>query len=248
MLIHQCVFLLTLLSLVKLVISRTRHVVYWDRSINSSLTTELRLQVKINEWMDILCPKPARNDRKRGEELYIDVFNVTAAQYHRCTTQKIQRVLRCSDPRKEIKLTTKFQERSPSPLGFVFRPGQSYYYLSKPSKGGTRGCSTDTLRLVVEVESQHGRVEANKHTRFDPWLDQSEFGMKHNKRHHHLKNAENVSEQRESQEPVVLSQKNSAAPPDGGNSAVGIHLRRHDTRLLALITSSLLVVLFTKWV
>ena len=42
-----------------------------------------------------------------------------------------RRLLHCKDPRKETKLTTKFQTRSPSPIGFVFRPGETYYYLCK---------------------------------------------------------------------------------------------------------------------
>uniref|UniRef100_H2Y9E1 Ephrin RBD domain-containing protein n=1 Tax=Ciona savignyi TaxID=51511 RepID=H2Y9E1_CIOSA len=253
---YKNVLFLYWLSFAKLVMSRTNHVVYWDRKINTSLTTELRVHVKINEWMDILCPRKIRHSHKtRDEELYIELYNITADQYPHCAAKAIQRVLTCSNPRRETKLTTKFQVRSPSPIGFVFQPGQTYYYISKPSKGQTSGCTSDTLRLVVEVAPANGpKDDKAEHHHSDPWLDNSELEHHQNTRHHHAKSKhEHLSKDQPAghvKTPKVLLQQAPAntASPGGGNSAHRLHTRRTELHTLAAIASLLYAAMFAKWV
>lgn len=72
---------------------------------------------KINKWSNLLYVN--RN-----------IFLTTELNVWLSITGGV-RVLTCKNPMKEAKLTTKFQIRSPSPLGFKFRPGETYYYLCK---------------------------------------------------------------------------------------------------------------------
>jgi len=42
-----------------------------------------------------------------------------------------RKIFECNTPSISKKLTTKFQKRSPNPLGFVFLPGATYFYIGE---------------------------------------------------------------------------------------------------------------------
>jgi len=49
----------------------------------------MRLEVDINDWMDILCPHKANYDRasnsNKQDLLYLELYNVTKEQYQHCS-------------------------------------------------------------------------------------------------------------------------------------------------------------------
>nr|XP_039255814.1 ephrin-A1-like [Styela clava] len=136
--------------------SGTRHVVYWDKSLIPELSIKdgLDITVEINDWMDLLCPYTVTRDsiwRSNERESFLHLYNVTKEAYMNCDTRGGIRLQSCDDPYTEKKLTTKFQERSPYPFGFTFRPGATYYYISKPLYDSSIGCTQDTLKMRVNV-------------------------------------------------------------------------------------------------
>ena len=52
----------------------------------SRLKDELNLEVKVNDWMDILCPHKSSFNRSAQDShnLYLEVYNVSAAHYKHC--------------------------------------------------------------------------------------------------------------------------------------------------------------------
>ncbi|XP_076810128.1 ephrin-A1-like [Clavelina lepadiformis] len=216
--VHVILMLILTASLVQG--SGKRHIIYWDGSIMPELQREMKIDVRINDWMDILCPHKANyNSSSRDTSLlYLELFNVSAEQYKHCGVLGQRRILRCKDPRKETKLTTKFQKRSPSPIGFVFRPGKSYYYISKPSTKQDSGCDENTMRLVIKVQEENYYHQNPGHPRKDPGASKDIKSSDPHRNSHHIKDQFNKNKKEKDSEIQIVSPQASRHPsPSGGN-------------------------------
>ncbi|XP_039255958.2 uncharacterized protein LOC120332717 [Styela clava] len=182
--------MLILLALVQLS-SAARHVVYWDRVQIPSLAEEgLQITLEVDDYMDVLCPyvptshiEETRHN-KRGQ-VFLQLFNVTREEYEDCDNRNGIRLQTCDNPGIEKKLTTKFQERSPYPFGFTFRPGSTYYYISKPLHDISKGCTQDTMKMKVNVQKKGAVFAESQHEHTITY-------NKHNQKHHNGNHNKNI--------------------------------------------------------
>jgi len=111
-----------------------RHTVYWNTFMTPGLSDGSHTRfVKVNEFMDILCPHQNLAGITSGyHQPIFDIYNVTEDEYGRCQHGgKKNLIFSCNKPHRENKLTIKFQLWSPSPFGFRFRYCEDYFLLAK---------------------------------------------------------------------------------------------------------------------
>nr|CAB3241346.1 EphrinA-a ephrin precursor [Phallusia mammillata] len=140
--------------------------IQWDPVLEPRLGKGImHLEVDVDDWLDIICPYTSVHKRHRStnRHLLIELFNVTKEEFTQCTATRERTILRCFDPEHETKLTTKFQKRSPSPVGFVFKPGHTYYYFSKPRTKQSGTCDKDILKLVITIRKEKDQGQDSKH-------------------------------------------------------------------------------------
>uniref|UniRef100_H2Y9D6 Ephrin RBD domain-containing protein n=1 Tax=Ciona savignyi TaxID=51511 RepID=H2Y9D6_CIOSA len=141
---------------------RERHVIYWNTVMNPKLqwTSQHVYQVKIGEFLDILCPQQSLMGITDGHQQpqTFKLYNVTENDFERCSGGGNQNfIFACDQPERENKLTIKFQTISPSPLGFRFQYCSEYYFVAISHNDNGKGCTkTSTrLRLFVECREKH---------------------------------------------------------------------------------------------
>ncbi|XP_072309867.1 ephrin-A5b-like [Eucyclogobius newberryi] len=128
-----------------------RFVVYWNRTNPRFYRGDYHIDVCINDYMDIFCPhylSPMANERAERYILYM----VNYDGYTSCdNTGKGFKRWECNrplSPNGPLKFSEKFQLFTPFSLGFEFRPGREYYYIS-PMTDETRRRSCLRLRVFV---------------------------------------------------------------------------------------------------
>ncbi|XP_043909946.1 ephrin-A2 [Protopterus annectens] len=111
-----------------------RYAVYWNKSNPRFLRADYTVDVSINDYLDIYCPhyeNPLPQDRMENYILYM----VSYEGYIACDKQKGFKRWECNrpdSPNGPLKFSEKFQLFTPFSLGFEFRPGHEYYYISFP--------------------------------------------------------------------------------------------------------------------
>ncbi|XP_032990586.1 ephrin-A2 isoform X2 [Rhinolophus ferrumequinum] len=135
-----------------------RYAVYWNRSnprFHVGTADDgggYTVEVSINDYLDIYCPHygaplpPA--ERMEHYVLYMVNGEGHASCDHRQRGFKRWECNRPAAPGGPLKFSEKFQLFTPFSLGFEFRPGHEYYYISAtPPNAVDRPC----LRLKVYV-------------------------------------------------------------------------------------------------
>ncbi|XP_061651161.1 ephrin-A2 isoform X2 [Phyllopteryx taeniolatus] len=112
---------------------------------------EYRVAVNINDYLDIYCPYYESPPNHGRMERYI-LFMVNQEGYtscqHRLRGFKRWECNRPSGVDGPLRFSEKFQLFTPFSLGFEFRPGHEYYYISSPHPNHVgRAC----LKLKVYV-------------------------------------------------------------------------------------------------
>lgn len=112
-----------------------RYAVYWNSSNPRFLRGEYTVEVAINDYLDIYCPHYEQVLAAERMERYV-LFMVNYDGYttcdHRMKGFKRWECNRPQSPNGPLKFSEKFQLFTPFSLGFEFRPGHEYYYISSP--------------------------------------------------------------------------------------------------------------------
>ncbi|XP_014871829.1 ephrin-A2-like [Poecilia latipinna] len=117
---------------------------------------EYRVAVNINDYLDIYCPfyegPPSHGRMERYILFMVNHEGYTSCQ-HRMRGFKRWECNRPSGPDGPLRFSEKFQLFTPFSLGFEFRPGHEYYYISSPHPNHVgRAC----LKLKVYVRPPDG--------------------------------------------------------------------------------------------
>ncbi|NXX96511.1 EFNA2 protein, partial [Centropus bengalensis] len=108
------------------------------------------VEVSINDYLDIYCPHYNASVPEHRLEQYV-LYMVNAEGYRTCNTSQGFKRWECNrpdSPNGPLKFSEKFQLFTPFSLGFEFRPGHEYYYISaSPPNKVDRLC----LKLKVYV-------------------------------------------------------------------------------------------------
>lgn len=112
-----------------------RYAVYWNSSNPRFHRGEYTVEVAINDYLDIYCPHYESSGTASTLEKYV-LFMVNYDGYTTCDHRrrgfKRWECNRPLAPNGPLKFSEKFQLFTPFSLGFEFRPGHEYYYISSP--------------------------------------------------------------------------------------------------------------------
>uniref|UniRef100_A0A4W5QTW8 EPH-related receptor tyrosine kinase ligand 7 n=1 Tax=Hucho hucho TaxID=62062 RepID=A0A4W5QTW8_9TELE len=112
---------------------------------------DYHIDVCINDYLDVFCPHYEDTVPEERTERYV-LYMVNYDGYSTCDhTAKGFKRWECNRPHSPngpLKFSEKFQLFTPFSLGFEFRPGREYYYISSTiAENGRRTC----LKLKVFV-------------------------------------------------------------------------------------------------
>lgn len=101
----------------------------------SFLWDEYTVEVRINDYLDIICPHYAHGEvSSHAAERYV-LYMVEKEDYEVCKPHSFDQLRwECSRPfapHAPEKFSEKFQRFTPFTLGKEFRQGESYYYICK---------------------------------------------------------------------------------------------------------------------
>ena len=101
----------------------------------SFLWDEYTVEVRINDYLDIICPHYAHGEvSSHAAERYV-LYMVEREDYEVCKPHSFDQLRwECSRPfapHAPEKFSEKFQRFTPFTLGKEFRQGESYYYICK---------------------------------------------------------------------------------------------------------------------
>ncbi|KAK5878562.1 hypothetical protein CesoFtcFv8_023960 [Champsocephalus esox] len=120
---------------------------------------DYHIDVCINDYLDVYCPHyivPVSDDRAERYVLYMVNYDGYSSCDHTAKGFKRWECNRPLSPNGPLKFSEKFQLFTPFSLGFEFRPGREYYYISSiTDEKGRRSC----LRLKVFVRPQNNCVK-----------------------------------------------------------------------------------------
>ncbi|XP_018421355.1 PREDICTED: ephrin-A5 isoform X1 [Nanorana parkeri] len=128
-----------------------RYAVYWNSTNPRFMRGDYHIDVCINDYLDVFCPHYEDSVPEDKTERYV-LFMVNFDGYSSCDhTSKGFKRWECNRPHSSngpLKFSEKFQLFTPFSLGFEFRPGREYYYISSAiPDNGRRSC----LKLKVYV-------------------------------------------------------------------------------------------------
>ncbi|XP_026179519.1 ephrin-A2 [Mastacembelus armatus] len=112
-----------------------RYAVYWNSSNPRFFQDDYTVEVAINDYLDIYCPHydvPQLAERMEHYVLYMVNYDGYTTCDHRRKGFKRWECNRPQSPNGPLKFSEKFQLFTPFSLGFEFRPGHEYYYISSP--------------------------------------------------------------------------------------------------------------------
>ncbi|KAE8294718.1 Ephrin-A2 ELF-1 EPH-related receptor tyrosine kinase ligand 6 [Larimichthys crocea] len=113
---------------------------------------EYAVEVAINDYLDIYCPHyEAAESTERMEHYVLYMVNYdgyTTCDHHRKGFKRWE-CNRPLSPNGPLKFSEKFQLFTPFSLGFEFRPGHEYYYISSPHPN-LAGKSCLKLKIYVK--------------------------------------------------------------------------------------------------
>ncbi|MBN3299926.1 EFNA1 protein, partial [Amia calva] len=120
------------------------------------LWDEYRVSVQLNDYLDIVCPHYAHGAVPSSEAERYALYSVERDDFLACRAGGPQELRWECDrpfaPHGPERFSEKFQRYTPFTLGKEFRPGETYYYVSKPIHHHGESC----LRLQVEVVAKTG--------------------------------------------------------------------------------------------
>ncbi|XP_017333272.1 ephrin-A2 isoform X1 [Ictalurus punctatus] len=112
-----------------------RYAVYWNSTNPRFVHGEYTVEVAINDYLDIYCPHyetPLPPERMERYILYMVSYDSYITCNHLIRGFKRWECNRPLSPSGPLKFSEKFQLFTPFSLGFEFRPGHEYYYISSP--------------------------------------------------------------------------------------------------------------------
>ncbi|XP_014005074.1 ephrin-A2 isoform X1 [Salmo salar] len=112
-----------------------RYAVYWNSTNHRFFHGEYTVEVAINDYLDIYCPHyedPLPLERMERYILFMVNYDGYTTCDHRMKGFKRWECNRPQSPNGPLKFSEKFQLFTPFSLGFEFRPGHEYYYISSP--------------------------------------------------------------------------------------------------------------------
>uniref|UniRef100_A0A3B5PXU1 EPH-related receptor tyrosine kinase ligand 7 n=1 Tax=Xiphophorus maculatus TaxID=8083 RepID=A0A3B5PXU1_XIPMA len=128
-----------------------RYAVFWNRTNAKFHRGDYHIDVCINDYLDVYCPHYEDSVPEERTERYV-LYMVNYDGYSTCDhTAKGFKRWECNRPHSPngpLKFSEKFQLFTPFSLGFEFRPGREYYYISSTvAPNGKKTC----LKLKVFV-------------------------------------------------------------------------------------------------
>ncbi|XP_059825476.1 ephrin-A5-like isoform X4 [Hypanus sabinus] len=135
-----------------------RYAVYWNSSNPRFLKGDFHIEVCINDYLDVFCPHYDDSVPEGKTERYV-LYMVNYDGYRSCDhTSKGFKRWECNRPYASngpLKFSEKFQLFTPFSLGFEFRPGREYYYISSAiPDNGKKTC----LKLKVLVRQSNDTI------------------------------------------------------------------------------------------
>lgn len=130
-----------------------RYAVFWNRTNTKFHRGDYHIDVCINDYLDVYCPHYEDTVPEERTERYV-LYMVNYDGYSTCDhTAKGFKRWECNRPHSPngpLKFSEKFQLFTPFSLGFEFRPGREYYYISSTiAENGKKTC----LKLKVFVRT-----------------------------------------------------------------------------------------------
>ncbi|KAG7267339.1 hypothetical protein CRUP_031726, partial [Coryphaenoides rupestris] len=140
------------------------------------LWEEYAVEVRINDYLDIICPHYARGEVPSQEAERYVLYMVEKEDYEVCKPHSFDQLRwECSRPFAQHapeRFSEKFQRFTPFTLGKEFRQGESYYYISKPLHHRGEDC----LRLRVDVAGHKGSAKAKADKAKAEETEKAKFG------------------------------------------------------------------------
>ncbi|XP_072439727.1 ephrin-A5-like isoform X2 [Chiloscyllium punctatum] len=135
-----------------------RYAVYWNSSNPRFLKGDFHIEVCINDYLDVFCPHYDVSVPEDKTERYV-LYMVNYDGYSSCDhTSKGFKRWECNRPYASngpLKFSEKFQLFTPFSLGFEFRPGREYFYISSAiPDNGKKTC----LKLKVLVRQSNDTI------------------------------------------------------------------------------------------
>ncbi|XP_064153044.1 ephrin-A5b isoform X1 [Anguilla rostrata] len=136
-----------------------RYAVYWNSTNPRFHRGDYHIDVCINDYLDVFCPHYDETVPQERTERYV-LYMVNYDGYSTCDhTSKGFKRWECNRPHSPngpLKFSEKFQLFTPFSLGFEFRPGREYYYISSTiAENGRKTC----LKLKVFVRTSNSCVK-----------------------------------------------------------------------------------------
>uniref|UniRef100_A0A8D2ZN43 EPH-related receptor tyrosine kinase ligand 7 n=1 Tax=Scophthalmus maximus TaxID=52904 RepID=A0A8D2ZN43_SCOMX len=136
-----------------------RYAVFWNRTNTKFHRGDYHIDVCINDYLDVYCPHYEDTVPEERTERYV-LYMVNYDGYSTCDhTFKGFKRWECNRPHSPngpLKFSEKFQLFTPFSLGFEFRPGREYYYISSTiAENGRKTC----LKLKVFVRPSNSCVK-----------------------------------------------------------------------------------------
>ncbi|XP_028852638.1 ephrin-A5b isoform X1 [Denticeps clupeoides] len=136
-----------------------RYAVFWNRTNPRFQRGDFHIDVCINDYLDVYCPHYEDSVPEERTERYV-LYMVNYDGYSTCDhTAKGFKRWECNRPHSPngpLKFSEKFQLFTPFSLGFEFRPGREYYYISSTvAENGKKTC----LKLKVFVRPSNSCVK-----------------------------------------------------------------------------------------
>lgn len=136
-----------------------RYAVFWNRTNAKFHRGDYHIDVCINDYLDVYCPHYEDSVPLERTERYV-LYMVNYDGYSTCDhTAKGFKRWECNRPHSPngpLKFSEKFQLFTPFSLGFEFRPGREYYYISSTiAENGRKTC----LKLKVFVRPSNSCVK-----------------------------------------------------------------------------------------
>ncbi|XP_043966530.1 ephrin-A5b isoform X1 [Gambusia affinis] len=139
-----------------------RYAVFWNRTNTKFHRGDYHIDVCINDYLDVYCPHYEDSVPEERTERYV-LYMVNYDGYSTCDhTAKGYKRWECNRPHSPngpLKFSEKFQLFTPFSLGFEFRPGREYYYISSTvAPNGKKTC----LKLKVFVRPSNSCLKTDR--------------------------------------------------------------------------------------
>ncbi|XP_051901882.1 ephrin-A1-like [Pristis pectinata] len=138
-----------------------RYTVYWNRSNPALLGGDFTLEVKLNDYLDILCPHYEGPSPPQSVEEYT-LYLVGEEDFRQCRVgSKDQVRWECRKPHAPHgpeRFSEKFQRFTPFSLGKEFQEGRHYHYISKAVHRRREPCLKLRV-LILRSKARENHVE-----------------------------------------------------------------------------------------